>query len=94
MTHHCGRAAGRTSKPAAAEASGGTYSYLANYASAENSTELTMQNIMLSLAALAALTFTVSFAAPALAEKTVIIKHHHHYWRHHDRTVIIHHDHD
>ena len=52
-----------------------------------------MQNIMLSLAALAAVTLTASFASPAMAEKTVIIKHHHHHY-HHDRTVIIHHDHD
>jgi hypothetical protein len=65
---------------------------LANYGSAENSKELTMQNIMLSLAALAALTLTASFASPAMAEKTVIIKHHHHHY-YHDRTVIIHHDH-
>ncbi len=54
-----------------------------------------MRTFILSLAALAALTFLVPFAAPAIAD-TVVIHRHHHYWNyapHRDKTVIIkHHD--
>jgi hypothetical protein len=55
-----------------------------------------MRRIVLSLAALAALSFVVPYAAPAKAEDKVIIHHggdwHHH--SHHHKTVIVkHHDH-
>jgi hypothetical protein len=52
-----------------------------------------MRKIVLSLAALATLSFALPYAVPAKAD-TVIIHRHHHWWHpHHDRTVIIHHDH-
>jgi Spy/CpxP family protein refolding chaperone len=55
-----------------------------------------MRKIVLSLAALMALSFAVPYAAPAMADTVVIHRHHHHFWNYaprHDRTVIIkHHD--
>jgi Spy/CpxP family protein refolding chaperone len=56
-----------------------------------------MRKIVLSLAALVALSFAIPFAAaPAMAETVVIHRHHNHYWNyapHRDRTVIVkHHD--
>jgi hypothetical protein len=54
-----------------------------------------MQKIVLSLAALAALSFAMPYAAPAKAEEVVVHHggdwHHHHHWHHHDKTVIIKH---
>ena len=53
-----------------------------------------MRKIVLSVAALAALSVVVPFAAPAKAD-TVVIHRHHHWWHPHDnKTVIIKHDHD
>jgi len=47
-----------------------------------------------SLAALAALSFALPYAAPAKAD-TVVVHRHHHWWHppHHD-TVVIKHDHN
>jgi hypothetical protein len=65
-----------------------------------NPKEVAMRKVMLSLAALAAISLVVPYAAPAKAEETVIVKHrHHHVWNygpHHGKTVIIkrHHDHE
>ena len=57
-----------------------------------------MRRIALSLAALAALTLIVPYAASAKADTVVIHRHHHHHWHmmpHRDhKTVIIKHDHD
>jgi hypothetical protein len=56
--------------------------------------EITMQKLILSLAALSALALVAPYAAPAKAEDKVIIHKHHH---HHHKVVIIkhpHHDHD
>jgi hypothetical protein len=55
-----------------------------------------VQKVILSLAALAALSFATPYAVPANAEETVIVHHHHqHHWsRHHDHTVVIKHEHD
>jgi hypothetical protein len=56
--------------------------------------EITMQKLILSLAALSALALVVPYAAPAKAEDKVIIHKPHH---HHHKAVIIkhpHHDHD
>ena len=59
--------------------------------------ERTMRKIVLSLAALAAVSFVVPYAAPAKAEDTVIVHRHGDDWHrhhHHHKTVIIKHDHD
>jgi hypothetical protein len=57
-----------------------------------------MRKIILSVAALAVLSFSVPYAAPAKAEDIVVHRggdwHHHHHHHHHDKTVIIKHDHD
>jgi len=54
-----------------------------------------MRKIIVALAALAALGVALPYAAPAKAEKTVIIKHRHHdhMWHPHHRTVVIRHEH-
>jgi hypothetical protein len=55
-----------------------------------------MRRIILSLAALAALTLVVPYAAPAKADTVVIHKGHdgrHHHHHHHD-VVVVHHHHD
>jgi murein DD-endopeptidase MepM/ murein hydrolase activator NlpD len=51
-----------------------------------------MRKIIFSLAALAALSFALPYAAPAKADEIVVHRHHHHHWHHHN-TVIIKHDH-
>lgn len=53
-----------------------------------------MRKIMLALAGLATLGIALPYAAPAKAEKTVIIKHRSHdrMWHPHHRTVIIKHE--
>jgi Ni/Co efflux regulator RcnB len=65
--------------------------------------EITMQKLILSLAALSALALVVPYAAPAKAEDKVIIHKHHgdmdrdRNYHHHHKVVIIkhpHHDHD
>ena len=59
-----------------------------------------MRQVLVALAALAALGVVVPNATPAKADETVVVKHHHHqhlwnYGPRHDKTVIIkHHDHD
>ena len=55
-----------------------------------------MRKIVLSFAALAALSFALPYAAPAKADTVVVHRHHHHWWHHHhhNNTVVIHHDHD
>ncbi len=58
-----------------------------------------MRKIVLSLAAMAALSFVLPYAATAKADQTVIIhRHHHNTWdyapRSRDKTVIIKRDHD
>ncbi len=69
-----------------------------NYDKAETRKEVAMRRIVLSLAALAALTLVVPYDAPAKADTVVIHRHHHHHRHmmpHHDhKTVIIKHDHD
>jgi len=56
-----------------------------------------MRNLVLSLAAVAALCLVVPYAAPARAEDTVVVHHdrdwhrHHH---HHDKVVVMKHRHD
>jgi hypothetical protein len=57
--------------------------------------EATMRKIVVSLAALAALSFALPYAAPAKADIVVVHRHHHHHWSHpQHQTVIIKHDHD
>ncbi|MGD0418784.1 MAG: hypothetical protein ABSA68_04275 [Xanthobacteraceae bacterium] len=54
-----------------------------------------MHKIVVSLAALAALSFALPYAAPAKADIVVVHRHHHHHWSHpQHQTVIIKHDHD
>jgi ABC-type glycerol-3-phosphate transport system substrate-binding protein len=53
-----------------------------------------MRTLVLSLAALTALSFAIPYAAPAKADTVVIHRHHHWAHPHHDKTVIIKHNHD
>jgi Spy/CpxP family protein refolding chaperone len=57
-----------------------------------------MRKFTLSLAALAAISLVVPYAATAKADETVVVKHrHHHIWNsepRHDKTVIIKHHHE
>jgi hypothetical protein len=55
-----------------------------------------MRKIVVSLAALSALSFALPYAAPAKADIVVVHRHHHHHhWSHpQHQTVIIKHDHD
>ena len=55
-----------------------------------------MRKIILSLAALAVLSFSVPYAAPAKAEDAIVVRHddwhhHRHHHHHHDDAVIIRH---
>lgn len=54
-----------------------------------------MRKIVVSMAALAALSFVLPFTATASADTVIIHRHHHHIWNyapHRDKTVIIKHN--